>query len=253
MIDTHSHIYGPEYDDDRQEMIDRATAAGVSKHLLANVDSTTIEQMQRCNATYPDITAMAMGLHPTSVNADYRQELRMIEEALHHNRYSAIGEIGMDLYWDKTFEHEQEEVLAKQIDWAIDLDLPLILHIRKAYAETFKVLQRFAGKPLRGVFHCFGGGIEEAKKAVSMGFYLGIGGVVTYKNSNLGEIIKSIGPEHIVLETDAPYLSPVPNRGKRNEPANLTYICGHIATIFQENPKIVDEITTKNAKMLFAL
>lgn len=251
MIDTHSHIYGHEYDDDREEVIARASVAGVTKHLLANVDSSTIEQMCRCKAEFHDVMEMAMGLHPTSVNGNYRHEMGCIEDALRAGRYVAIGEIGMDLYWDRTFEREQEEVLAVQADWALSLDLPLILHVRKAYAETFKVLQRFKGKPLRGVFHCFGGGVEEAKKAVSMGFYLGIGGVVTYKNSNLGDVIKSVGLQHIVLETDAPYLSPVPNRGKRNEPANLTYIRERIASVFHENEKIVDELTTANARTLF--
>ena len=252
MIDTHSHIYGPEFDEDRAEVIARAIESGVDKVLLAIVDTSTINEMLSCHRQYSDFTEMAMGLHPTSVKDDWQTELRSIEDALRgDDKYLSIGEIGLDLYWDKTYALEQEKALEQQLDRAISLDLPVILHIRKAHAETFKVLNKFKGKPLRGVFHCFGGGIEEAKKAVDMGFLLGIGGVVTYKNSNLGEIITPIGINHILLETDAPYLSPVPNRGKRNEPSNLTYIRDHLSSIFQINSQKVDEITTKNARELF--
>ena len=252
MIDTHSHIYDPDFDSDRTEVVNRAIEVGVEKVLLANVDTSTIEQMLQCHRQYPDFTSMAMGLHPTSVKDDWQLELRIVEDALRAgDKYHAIGEIGLDLYWDKTFIAEQEKALEQQLDWAISLDLPIILHIRKAHAETFKVLNKFKGKTIRGVFHCFGGGVEEARKAVDMGFLLGIGGVVTYKNSNLGEIITPIGINHILLETDAPYLSPVPNRGKRNEPFNLVYVRDHLASIFHENPQKIDEITTKNARQLF--
>ena len=252
MIDTHSHIYDPDFDSDRVEVVNRAIEAGVGKVLLANVDTSTIEQMLQCHSQYPDFTSMAMGLHPTSVKEDWLLELRNVEDALRAgDKYHAIGEIGLDLYWDKTFIAEQEKALEQQLDWAISLDLPVILHIRKAHAETFKVLNKFKGKTIRGVFHCFGGGVEEARKAVDMGFLLGIGGVVTYKNSNLGEIIAPIGINHILLETDAPYLSPVPNRGKRNEPSNLVYVRDHLGLIFHKNPQKVDEITTKNARQLF--
>ena len=254
MIDTHSHIYGPEYIDDRADVVSRAIEAGVSKVLLANVDASTIDEMQACHKQYPDFTAMAMGLHPTSVNDDWQTELRRVEDALRGEQtYKAIGEVGLDLYWDRTFAIEQERALEQQLDWAISLDLPVILHIRKAHAETFKVLNRFKGKTIRGVFHCFGGGVEEARKAIDMGFYLGIGGVVTYKNSNLGDIIQPFGLEHILLETDAPYLSPVPQRGKRNEPYNLVYIRDHLSSIFQIKSQKVDEITTKNAQELFQI
>lgn len=254
MIDTHSHIYDPDYDSDRNEVVLRAIEAGVERVLLANVDASTIEQMKACHYQYPDFTAMAMGLHPTSVNENWQSDLRLVEDALRNgDKYLSIGEIGLDLYWDKTFVFEQERALEQQLDWAISLNLPVILHIRKAHAETFKVLSKFKGKSLRGVFHCFGGGIEEAKKAVDMGFMLGIGGVVTYKNSNLGDVIAPIGINHILLETDAPYLSPVPNRGKRNEPCNLVYIRDHLATIFQVNSQKIDEITTKNAQNLFQI
>ena len=168
MIDTHSHIYGPEFDEDRAEVITRAMEAGVERVLLANVDASTIQEMLSCHAQYPDFTSMAMGLHPTSVKEDWKVELRNVEDALRSGeKYLSVGEIGLDLYWDKTFALEQEKALEQQLDWAISLDLPVILHIRKAHAETFKVLSKFKGKPLRGVFHCFGGGVEEAKKAVA--------------------------------------------------------------------------------------
>ncbi len=254
MIDTHSHIYGEEYKDDRDEVVANAQAAGVEHIVLANVDAETIEPLLECNKTYPDFTSMAMGLHPTSMNDSYLQQLDIIGEKLFGaDKFVAVGEIGIDLYWDTTYQHQQEEAFARQIDWAIELNLPIIIHVRKAYAEVLKVLNRFSGKELHGVFHCFGGGIEEAKKVVSMGFYLGIGGVVTYKNSNLGEVIKPIGLNHILLETDAPYLSPVPFRGKRNEPKNLVHINDKISSIFQEKNENVDFITTRNAKMLFDL
>lgn len=251
MIDTHSHIYGPEYDDDRNEVVSRAKEAGVQKLLLANVDSSTVAQMLQCNAKYPNFTAMAMGLHPTSVDDNYKSELSIIEGELNKRNYAAIGEIGLDLYWDKTYQIEQEEVLKAQLDWSLQMNLPVILHIRKAYAEVFKVLNQFKGKEIRGVFHCFGGGVEEAKKALQMGFYLGIGGVLTYKNSNLGDIIKEVGIDRIVLETDAPYLSPVPLRGKRNEPKNLVYVRDKLASLFQEKIENVEKITTQNALNLF--
>lgn len=253
MIDTHSHIYGPEYNLDRDEVLARASASGVTHSVLANVDTISIPELLDCHRTHPDCTSMAMGLHPTSVRDNYLDELRTIEDTLSLHPFVAIGEVGIDLYWDKTYDTRQYDALARQIDWAVTLDLPLILHVRKAYAETFRVLNRFHGHPLRGVFHCFGGGIEEARKAVSMGFYLGIGGVVTYKNSNLSDIIRPIGLEHLLLETDAPYLSPVPNRGKRNEPANLTHVCSHLASVFDTNRENIDEITTRNARNLFRL
>lgn len=253
MIDTHSHIYGEEYDADRNQVIERALHSGVTHSILANVDAATIDSMVSCHKAYPDITSMAMGLHPTSVDGGWKAQLQIIENALSEEHYVAIGEVGLDLYWDKTYEQEQCLALAQQIDWAIQLDLPVIFHIRKAYAEMFQLLRQFKGAPLRGVFHCFGGGVEEAKKAVDMGFYLGIGGVLTYKNSNLGSIIKPVGLDHILLETDAPYLSPVPNRGKRNEPANLTYVADSLASIFNTSAKNIDEITSLNAANLFGI
>lgn len=253
MIDTHSHIYGPEYTEDRDDVVKRAREAGVEKVLLANVDMTTIEPMRQCRRDYPDFTAMAMGLHPTEVREDWRENLLRIREEFEKDSYVAVGEVGMDLYWDKTFEKEQKEALKEQIEWTLEMDLPLILHIRKAYAETFEVLKCFGNREFRGVFHCFGGGIEEARKAVRMGFLLGIGGVVTYKNSGLPPILEEIGAERLLLETDAPYLPPVPYRGKRNEPAFMAEVRDKLGVIFGKNAEEIDEITTKNAREIFGI
>lgn len=251
MIDTHSHIYSEEFDTDRAEVIARAKTVGVEHVVLANVDSATLEPMRELAQVYPDFCSMAVGLHPTSVTEDYQAELERVEAELKRGDYVAIGEIGIDLYWDETFKQEQIRVFETQLQWAIDYDLPVIIHTRKAFAEVFASLSKFKGLGLRGVFHCFGGGIEEAKKAVSLGFFLGIGGVVTYKNSNLSDILLQIGVEHVLLETDAPYLPPVPYRGKRNEPKFLVEIAQKLALVFQLPVGKIDEITTNNAKRLF--
>ena len=251
MIDTHSHIYSEEFDADRAEVIARAKTVGVEHVVLANVDSATLEPMRELVQAYPDFCSMAVGLHPTSVTADYHAELERVESDLKRGGYVAIGEIGIDLYWDETFKLEQIRVFEQQLQWSIDYQLPVIIHTRKAFAEVFASLSKFKGAGLRGVFHCFGGGIEEAKKAVSLGFLLGIGGVVTYKNSHLSEILREIGVDSLLLETDAPYLSPVPYRGKRNEPQYMLETVRTLSTVFQLSVEKIDEITTKNAKKLF--
>jgi len=253
MIDTHSHIYGEEFDGDRDDVVKRAIEAGVEKVLLCNVDLSTIEIMKKMHEEKPDFTEMAMGLHPTEVHEEWRKDLQKIGDELSSGGYKAIGEIGMDLYWDKTFEHEQREVLREQMAWAREMEMPVVLHIRKAYAEVFEELKKIGLKEGRGVFHCFGGGIEEARKAVKMGFMLGIGGVLTYKNSGLGEIVKEIGAEHLLLETDAPYLAPVPYRGKRNEPAFMSSVRDRIGEILGRSAQEIDEITTVNARKTFAI
>ena len=251
MIDTHSHIYSEEFDADRAEVIANAKAVGVEHIILVNVDRTTLESMRELVIRYPECCQMAVGLHPTSVTANYADEMNSVAAELKRGDYCAIGEIGIDLYWDETFKQEQIHVFETQLQWAIDYDLPVIIHTRKAFAEVFASLSKFKGLGLRGVFHCFGGGIEEARKAVSLGFFLGIGGVVTYKNSNLSDILLQIGVEHLLLETDAPYLPPVPYRGKRNEPKFLVEIAQKLALVFQLPVGKIDEITTNNAKRLF--
>lgn len=253
MIDTHSHIYGEEFDEDREEVVKRAIDAGVERVLLCNVDLGTVARMKRLHEEKPEFTEMAMGLHPTEIRETWRADLQTIGDELRRGGYKAIGEIGMDLYWDKSFEKEQREVLREQMAWAREMDMPVVLHIRKAYAEIFEEFKAIGLKEWRGVFHCFGGGIEEARKAVRMGFMLGIGGVLTYKNSGLGEIVREIGVEHLLLETDAPYLAPVPHRGKRNEPSFMVSVRDKIGEILGRSAQEIDEITTVNARKTFGI
>lgn len=250
MIDTHSHIYDKVFEADCSEVVARAQAVGVQRVILANVDIETITLLDEMADMHLDFCLKAMGLHPTSVNGNYQEELTVIKRALDKGDYCAIGEIGIDLYWDDRFLKEQIAAFQQQVEWSLEMDLPVIIHIRKSFAEVFSVLAKFKTKP-RGVFHCFSGGIEEAKKAVQMGFFLGIGGVVTYKNSTLLDIVRQIGIEHLLLETDAPYLAPVPYRGKRNEPAYMIEVAQTLASVFGLSIKQIDEITTNNARHLF--
>ncbi|MDR1543687.1 MAG: TatD family hydrolase [Prevotellaceae bacterium] len=251
MIDTHSHIYSEEFDSDRREVVENAKNVGVQKAVLANVDAASIERLEKTQAEFPNFCLSAMGLHPTSVNDAYIVELQAIKENLFAKKYCAIGEIGLDLYWDNTFINEQQTAFEQQLRWALELDLPVIIHIRKAFAEVFQSLQKFRKNMPKGVFHCFSGGIEEAKKAVELGFLLGIGGVVTFKNSNLGAIISETGIDKIVMETDSPYLAPAPFRGKRNEPKYTREILQKLATVFSVSDEKIDFITTENACKLF--
>lgn len=251
MIDTHTHIYMEEYDEDRDTVVNNAQQNKVSHVVLPNVDADSIDRLHRCHNLYPDFTSTAMGLHPTSVDDNYETHLAAVKNDLFSGNHVAVGEIGLDLYWDKTFARQQEIVLTTQLNWALELNLPVILHVRKAYAETFKILSKFNNRGLRGVFHCFGGGVEEVKKAVSLGFFIGIGGVLTYKNSTLPSVIENVKLENILLETDAPFLSPVPYRGKRNEPAYLANVAPVLSSIFNVDDEIVDKITTENARTLF--
>lgn len=251
MIDTHTHIYMEEYDEDRDTVVNNALQNKVSHVVLPNVDADSIDRLHRCHNLYPEFTSTAMGLHPTSVDDNYETHLAAVKNDLFSGNHVAVGEIGLDLYWDKTFARQQEIVLTTQLNWALELNLPVILHVRKAYAETFKILSKFNNRGLRGVFHCFGGGVEEVKKAVSLGFFIGIGGVLTYKNSTLPSVIENVKLENILLETDAPFLSPVPYRGKRNEPAYLANVAHVLSSIFNVDDEIVDKITTENARTLF--
>ena len=251
MIDTHSHIYSAEFDADRTAVVAAAQAAGVEHLLLANEDLGSIVRLHLSHYSFPYFCSMAMGLHPESVGADFRNTLQQIGDELARGNYCAIGEIGLDLYWDTTYSAEQRQALEQQLDWALTFDLPVILHVRKAFPEMFASLAKFKNKPLRGVFHCFGGGVEEARKAVSLGFVLGVGGVFTYKNSGLPDILRPIGLQYLVLETDAPFLAPVPHRGRRNEPQFMAAVARKMAEIFDTSIEKIDEITTKNAENLF--
>lgn len=253
MIDTHSHIFGEEFDDDREQVVSEAKNLGVEKIILANIDSTSIERINTAQEQYPNVCLSAMGLHPTSVKEDYSVELEVIKKQFLTKPYVAIGEIGLDLYWSTEFLPQQREAFLTQLQWATELDLPVIIHIRKAFAEVFDVLKHFGNRPPRGVFHCFSGGVQEAAYAVKLGFRLGVGGVLTYKNTNLPDVLKTVGISHLLLETDAPYLSPVPYRGKRNEPKFMIEVLRKMAQVFDMSEEKVDEITTISASELFGI
>lgn len=253
MIDTHSHIYDEVFDADRPQVVAEAIASGVERVVLANVDSSTIAQLDATYEQFPHFCLSAMGLHPTSVKENYVAELEVVKRQLERKKYVAIGEIGLDLYWDKTYLVEQQRAFKEQMQWAVDMDLPVIIHIRKAFAEVFEILRAFGNRPPRGVFHCFSGGVQEALYVTRLGFMLGIGGVVTYKNSNLAEVIRCVGIDKILLETDAPYLSPVPFRGKRNEPKYMSHILTKTAEVMGLSDERVDEITTNSAKELLGI
>lgn len=253
LIDTHAHTYLKEFDHDRKESIERAISAGVQKILLPNIDSTSIDDMLKLSSEFPEICLPMMGLHPTSVDENYEFELNLVETWLKKQKFIAIGEIGMDLYWDKTFVEQQKICFKHQLELANKYNLPVAIHIRKAFDETFAVLKQLNQAKFSGVFHCFGGDLRQAHKAIEAGFYLGIGGVVTYKNAGLQEVIKEIPLENLVLETDAPFLTPVPHRGKRNESSYLQNIAEKIAEIKNISAEKVGEITSENANKLFKL
>lgn len=253
LIDTHSHLYLDAFNDDRDVVIKNAIENSVKKILLPNIDSASINNMLDLCKEYPNICYPMFGLHPTSVKENYKKEIEVLEKFLEKNKFIAIGETGIDLYWDKTFLQEQIIVFKYQIELAKKMDLPLVIHIRESFKEVFKVLDELYDDKLKGVFHCFSGTQEDAEKAISYGFKLGIGGVVTFKNSSLGEIVKNINLKHILLETDAPFLAPVPYRGKRNESSYLINIASKVAELHNESIDKIAEITTANTYELFKI
>ena len=253
MIDTHSHIYSEEFDADGDEVIQRAKEAGVTKIVLPNVDAQSLPRMLELEAQYPDYCYAAVGLHPESVKENYQIELDIIREELERRRYIAVGEIGIDLYWDKTYQTEQILAFQTQVEWAIEFNLPVIIHVRNSHNETIQALKPYAGKGLKGIFHCFGGTPEEAAEIFSLGdFKLGIGGVVTFKNSGLAASLMHIPPENLVLETDSPYLTPAPFRGKRNESAYTVLVAEKLAQVYDMSVGEIDRITTENACSVFS-
>lgn len=252
-IDSHAHIYAEEFKDDRHDMLMRAFDNGVSKILMPNVDHTSIDGMLTLNDKYPSQCIPMMGLHPCYVQKDFNKELYLVEEWLNKRTFCAVGEIGLDLYWDKSLLEEQTEALKIQVELAIKNKLPIVIHSREATREVLDVLHDFQGKELKGVFHCFSGTIEEAKEIIDMGFYLGIGGVVTFKNGGLDKILPTVELSNIILETDAPYLAPVPYRGKRNEPLYIPIIATKIAEYMNTSIEEVAFITTNNCNQLFNL
>lgn len=253
LIDTHTHIYLPEFDADRDETVARATGSGVVKMLLPNIDIHSIDSMLSAVGRYPDICLPMIGLHPTSVKNDYLSQLDKLESIYSNYKFVAIGEIGIDLYWDKTFLNEQIIALRKQIKFAIENRLPVVIHARYSFPEVFSVLDEFAGTGLKGVFHAFSGDMNDAEKAISMGFKLGIGGIVTFKNSGLDRIVKITGPENLILETDSPYLAPAPFRGKRNESSYLCIINKKLAEIFDMSEEALATVIFANSTRVFNL
>ncbi|MDL2290021.1 TatD family hydrolase [Paludibacteraceae bacterium OttesenSCG-928-F17] len=252
MIDTHAHLYEESFDADRVEMIQRAKDAGVEKVILPNVDSESLQRLLELEREYPDYCYATIGLHPTSVKENFEEELRIVEQELLRREYIGIGEIGIDLYWDKTFLNEQILVFQKQLEWSLQYKIPVIIHVRDSFNETMEAMKPFYGKGLTGVFHSFTGGVKEAEDIISYGgFRLGINGIVTFKNSTLKDILRNIDIKHIVLETDAPYLTPVPYRGKRNESSYVKYVCDCLSQVYGVSEEALDKITTQNALSIF--
>ena len=252
LIDTHTHIYGPEFDEDRVEVILRAKEAGVNHLILPAVNEESVSRMRQMKSLYPDYCSMAIGLHPEDVRTNYLQQLQFVKDELQTGDYIAVGEIGIDLYWDKTFQQEQEEAFLLQVQWAIEQDLPLIIHTRDSLHRTLQLLEPYKHKSLKGVFHCFGGNVEDAEAIFRMGdFKLGIGGVLTFKNSSLAQTLKNVPVDKIILETDSPYLAPVPKRGKRNEPALLIHLLPHLMNIYQCDENTLCDALKQNTIDLF--
>lgn len=255
LIDSHCHIFLQEFDADRITIIRRAQETGVGTLILPNIDSTTIPLLKDSCNVFPDVCKALLGLHPTSVNVDYKKELKLVEKELERNpnKYIGIGEIGLDLYWDKTYYKEQIDAFLYQLKLAKSLNIPVAIHIRNAFDETFEALRQSGISSFKGVLHCFSGNSDQAKQAIDFGFTLGIGGVVTFKNSGIDSVLSNINLQHIILETDSPYLAPAPYRGKRNEPSYLKNIAQKVADIKDVSIDDVAMITTNNCKTLFQL
>lgn len=251
LIDSHCHLYLEEFKPDLAEMMQRAFDAGVKKFYLPAIDSETTDAMDRLENAYPGICISMAGLHPCSVKGNYQTELVHVKSRLSLRKFAAVGEIGLDFYWDKTFVKEQYDAFHQQIQLAIQHQLPIVIHTREAMKETINVVKQYQGR-VKGIFHCFGGTIADANEIIALGFLMGIGGVVTYKKSGLAEVVKEIDLKHIILETDAPFLTPVPFRGKRNESSYLTYIQEKIAEVKSISLEEVAVATTANAHAIFA-
>jgi TatD DNase family protein len=252
-IDTHSHIYLESFDEDRDRLITAAVEIGIRNILLPNIDASSIVAVNRMAKDYPGICFPMMGLHPTSVKANYRDAFEVIRQEMMSDNYIAIGEVGIDLYWDKTRLREQSLIFEQELDLALALHKPVVIHARESFDIIFEILQKYEGKGLTGIFHAFSGTPEQALHAVEIGFFLGIGGMVTYKSSGLDTIVQMIDLKKIVLETDAPFLPPVPHRGKRNEPSFLILVAEAIARLKSENIAEVARVTTENARIIFGL
>lgn len=252
LTDTHTHLYSKEFDADRSILIQKAIEAGVTRFFMPNVDSESIAGMFQVEKQFPDNCYAMMGLHPCSVNATYQHELQVVEYWLSKRKFAAIGEIGIDLYWDKTFFVQQQDAFRRQIQLAKKYELPYVIHSRNSFDEVMEIVNEFRNDNIKAVFHCFSGNAEQAMQVINAGnFKLGIGGVVTFKNSGLDKVVEAIDLKHLVLETDAPYLAPVPYRGKRNEPDYLLQVAKKIAEIKNISLEEVVEVTTENSKDVF--
>ncbi|GAB7225852.1 TatD family hydrolase [Vibrio owensii] len=253
MIDTHAHIYASEFDNDRDEVVKRALEQGIDRILLPNIDLESIEPMLKTEAAYPEVCRSMMGLHPCYVDGNVEQTLEIIRGWFEKHNFIAVGEIGIDLYWDKTFRAEQEMAFVTQLNWAKEMNLPVVIHTRDSIEETLTLLRQEQDGSLRGVFHCFGGSVEEAQAINELGFHLGLGGVSTFKNGGMDKVIPHLDMNWVILETDCPYLAPVPHRGKRNEPAYTSLVAARVAELRGESLEVIDTLTTKNAEELFNL
>lgn len=254
IIDTHSHTYDESFENDIQDVISRAKQAGITHILLPNVDIESIEQVNRLAESYPQYCLPMMGLHPTSVTANWESDLNKIKEQFSLHKYIAVGEIGIDLYWDKSLEKEQKAAFEEQLRWSIEFNLPVSIHCRNAISESVECIINVGASKLRGAFHSFGGNAEELQSVLALqNFYLGINGTVTYKNSTLPQVLTATDLSQLIIETDAPYLPPVPYRGKRNEPSYTIHIANKLSEIYGVTPQKVGEITTNNAKKLFSI
>ncbi|PKH66960.1 hydrolase TatD [Flavobacterium sp. ALD4] len=253
ITDTHTHLYSEEFDQDRSEMIQRAIGAGVSRFFIPAIDSSYTAAMYDLEKNYPEQVFLMMGLHPTYVKENYLEELQHVEEELAKRKFYAIGEIGIDLFWDKTHLPEQQIAFRKQIQLAKQYKLPIVIHCREAFDEVFEILEEEKSPELFGVFHCFTGTYEQALQAISYNMKLGIGGVVTFKNGKIDQFLNQIDLKHIVLETDSPYLAPIPFRGKRNESSYLLNVIDKLAVIYDLSAKEIATITTENSKVIFGI
>lgn len=253
ITDTHTHLYSEEFDQDRDEMIQRAINNGVSRFFIPAIDSSCTQRMYDLERDYPNNVFLMMGLHPTYVKDNYKDELQHVEDELAKRKFVAIGEIGIDLYWDKTHLLEQQIVFRKQIQLAKKYKLPIVIHCREAFDEIFEILEEEKSPELFGIFHCFSGTHEQALRAISYNMKLGIGGVVTFKNGKIDQFLNEIDLVHIVLETDSPYLAPIPYRGKRNESGYLINIVDKLSQIYGLSANEIARITTENSKVIFGI
>lgn len=251
MIETHAHLYDEQFEKDIETVIAGAMAAGVTKAYLPNCDSSTIEPMMELVKRYPDFCIPMMGVHPCYVKEDFETELATAYKWLQQDKFAAVGEIGLDYHWDLTHVAQQKIAFERQIDWALEFDLPIVIHSRNSTQDCIDIVKTKQNGKLRGIFHCYGDDLSIAQQVIDLGFLMGIGGVITFKNSGLAETLEDIDLKHLVLETDAPYLAPVPRRGKRNEPAYLTYVVDKIAEVKQISKEEVIRITSENATNIF--